>query len=44
MEQLKQAGLNDQQIQELKNSGALTQIDAQGGVDKWLQSEKGAQA
>ena len=47
-DRLKQAGLNDQDLQELKNSGQLkqirTQIREQGGVDKWLQSEKGKQA
>ena len=44
MQQLKQSGLNDRDIQTLRNAGALDQINAQGSVDKWLTSEKGLQA
>ena len=36
MDQLKQSGLNDQQLQALRNSGAIDQILEQGDVDKAL--------
>ena len=40
MEQLKQSGLNDQQIQEMVNEGAVEQIVAQGDITKWITSKK----
>ena len=41
---LQQQGVNDMNLQDKKNKGALEQIDAQGNVEKQLQNIKGDQA
>ena len=44
LEQLKQSGWNDRELQALVNSGKLDQIGAQGDIDKDLQALKNSGA